>query len=283
MRAGVLTCLAALVGKTLAVGFTNPPTGSGCPIQMVANGSTAEAFVADCGCGEFTCNSPTSPWSSRDYRFCGSCPEFLNGAYHFSCPHCAASGTELSFDCPNDWEACDVFISLYSNCATGSTDGGLSYNLASEGWQPGSCGPSFCLNFTDTCQSPVNNAVTQLVGETNIKFKMVLFHKQVGGGNAISIPELLTDPTMYFTFFVKQGNFCSTSKDETECLQQPGLCKWDAGRPDSCYAEICPPVAPPPPGVRPCCDIAPGVAAAECNAPSTAITSVCDFNLPQCS
>eukprot|EP00756_Hemistasia_phaeocysticola_P041393 Hpha_TRINITY_DN16914_c1_g1::TRINITY_DN16914_c1_g1_i13::g.53926::m.53926 len=269
----------------LKIGFTPSPTAPSCPVQMFSNrsaGSGPDAFLDECTCGEFTCDSPTSPWSSRDYRFCGSCPEYLNGAYHFSCPHCATSGTDLSFTCPNDWEACDVFVSVYSNCATGDTDGGLAYNLASEGWSPGSCGPSFCLNFNDTCQSPSTNAVTQ-ESDTNIKFKMILFHKQAGGGDEISIPELSTDPTMYFTFFVKQGRFCSNDKNQTECLEQPGLCKWDAGRADSCYAEICPPAVPPPPGVRACCDVAPGVESGECAAAATAITSICEFNLPQCS
>jgi hypothetical protein len=248
---------------------------------MFSNSTGGNAFLDECGCGEFSCDSPTSPWSSRDYRFCGECPEYLNGAYHFSCPHCAASGTELAFTCPNDWETCDVFVSVYSNCATRSTDGGLAYNLASEGWTPGSCGPSFCFSFNDTCQTPTTTAVTQ-EGDTNIKFKLVLFHKQWAGGDDITIPQLATDPTMYFTFFVKQGRFCSNDKNQTECTAQPGLCKWDAQRADPCYAEICPPRVPPP-GNKPCCDVAPGVEAGDCNPPSkTGITSVCDFQLPQC-
>jgi hypothetical protein len=187
----------------------------------------------------------------------------------------------LSFLCPEGWEACDVFVEVYSNCATGNTDGGLAYNLASEGWTPGSCGPSFCLSFNDTCQSPANNAVTQ-PGDTHIKFKMVMFHKQWAGGDLIPIPAFATDPTMYFTFFVKRGHFCTNDKTEEECLEGNSVCKYDALAPvDKCYAEICPPVVPPP-GRRPCCDIAAGVETADCNAEETAITSVCDFILPEC-
>lgn len=89
---------------------------------------------------------------------------------------------------------------------------------------------------------------------------------------------------MYYTFFIKQGVHCSNvNNNEADCTRQPGLCKWDPSRPlSSCYAEICPPRVPPP-GGRPCCDVASGVAAGQCAAPETEITSVCDFQLPQCT
>jgi hypothetical protein len=267
------------------VGFTPSPTANAsCPISMSgANGSVAsDAFLAGCGCSEFTCDSPTSPWADKNYRFCGRCPEYLNGSYHFSCPHCAAAGTEVTFTCPNEWEACDVFVQVYSNCATGNTDGGLAYNLLSEEWTPGSCGPNFCLHFNDTCQSPPTNAVVQ-PQDTNIQWKMVMFHKQFNQGDAMPIPQLATTPTMYFTFFVKQGHDCSTTgkSSAAECEQTPSVCKWNAAT-SECYADICPPVVPPA-GKRACCDVAPGVESGNCNADDTAITSVCNFKLPQCS
>jgi hypothetical protein len=266
------------------VGFTPSPTaGPSCPIQMTAatGSAVSDTFLDGCGCSEFQCESPTSPWSDKNYRFCGQCPEYLNGAYHFSCPHCAQAGTEVSFKCPDGWEACDVFVQVYSNCATGDTDGGLAYNLASEGWTPGSCGPNFCLHFNDTCQSPPTNAVQQ-PQDTNIQWKMVMFHKQFNQGDAMPIPQLATTPTMYFTFFVKEGHLCTNSKSSAaECEQTPSVCKWNAAT-SECYADICPPVVPPA-GKRACCDVAPGVESGDCNADDTAITSVCNFQLPQCS
>jgi hypothetical protein len=266
------------------VAFTIPPTaGPSCPIVMTgANGPVpSESFLNGCGCSEFLCDSPTSPWEDKNYRFCGKCPAYLNGAYHFSCPHCAAAGTEVSFDCPNEWEVCDVFVQVYSNCATGDTDGGLAYNLASEGWTPGSCGPNFCLNFNDTCQSPPTNAVVQ-PQDTDIQWKMVMFHKQFPATEPATIPALATNPTMYFTFFVKEGHACSNTKtSQADCEASPSVCKWNEAT-SECVAEICPPVGPPP-GARACCDVAPGVETGDCAAEDTAITSVCDFNLPQCA
>jgi len=112
---------------------------------------------------------------------------------------------------------------------------------------------------------------------------MKLFHKQFAGGDEIIIPQLVSDPTMYFTTFVKEGRLCSGDKTEVECLEQPGMCKWDAQRSEAkCYAEICPWKPPQPPKPTPCCDIAPGVEAGQCNAAATAITSVCRYNLPTC-
>eukprot|EP00756_Hemistasia_phaeocysticola_P003407 Hpha_TRINITY_DN12230_c0_g1::TRINITY_DN12230_c0_g1_i1::g.16937::m.16937 len=261
---------------------TLPPVEGGCPIQMTGS---QNGFLDSCECSEFTCDSPTSPWTTRNYRFCGNCPAYLNGAYHFSCPHCASAETELFFRCPNGWEACDVFAQVYSNCATSNTDGGLGYNFAFEGWTPGGCGPSFCLGFNETCQTPTTTAVTQ-PDETDIRFKMVFFHKQFAGGENIPIPVLATDPTMYFTFFVKEGHFCTNDKNETECLSGNSVCKYDEQRTgDTCYPELCPPVPRPPgQGQKPssCCDIAPGVETASCTAEETDITSVCDFKLPIC-
>jgi hypothetical protein len=172
-------------------------------------------------------------------------------------------------------------VQVYSNCATGDTDGGLAYNLASEGWTPGSCGPSFCLNFNDTCQFNPPTTAVQQPQDTNIQWKMVMFHKQFSEAEPLTIPQLATTPTMYFTFFVKEGHWCANSKsNQAECEASPSVCKWNAAT-SECYADICPPVQPPP-GQRPCCDVAPGVESGSCNADDTAITSVCDFNLPAC-
>jgi len=189
----------------------------------------------------------------------------------------------VSLTCPNSWEACDVFVNVYSNCATSDTDGGLPYNLQGDDWKAGGCGPSFCLSFNDTCQTPNNNGAVIQQQDTHIKFRMKLFHKQFAGGDEIILPQLVSEPTMYFTTFVKEGRMCSGDKTESECLEQPGVCKWDST--NKCYPEICPPQAPTPPatGAQQCCDIAPGVEAGKCDAAATAITSVCRYNLPTCS
>lgn len=268
---------------------TDPPTvpPTDCDLIMQTStflpGSKERAFLDQCECSNFSCDSPSPPWSTKNYRFCSECPEFLNGAYHFSCPHCATADTALNFTCPDNWEACDTFVQVHSNCGTAGTDGGLAYNLGSDGWTAGSCGPRFCLSLNDTCQLPQNNAVVQFM-DTNIRWKMVMFHKQIGGGDPIIIPALATTPTMYFTFFVKRGHFCSNDKNATECVEQPTVCKWDDQREDKCYPDICPPMPTLPPGPRPdCCDLAPGIETGDCNASDTAITKVCDFDLPNCS
>jgi len=236
------------------------------------------AFLSTCSCNQFSCAAPTSPWSSKDYRFCGSCPSFLEGAWHHSCTHCAPTGTELQVTCPNAWEACDVFVFVHSHCG-GETNGGLPYNLLGEDWVAGSCGPKFCLSFNATCQTPTNNSVVQ-PGDTHIRWTMTLFHKQWQGGDMITVPQLASE-TMYFTMMIKEGSWCA-DKTEAECLLEPGLCKWDATA-TSCNAVVCPAPAPgpPPPAVPPtCCDVAPGVESGNCSA--TEITSVCNFNLPVC-
>lgn len=178
-----------------------------------------------------------------------------------------------------------MFVNVYHNCATSNTDGGLPYNLLGDGWAAGGCGPGFCLSFNDTCQTPNNGGSVTQDNETHIRWRMTIFHKQWLGGDDIIIPQLTSEPTMYFTTFVKQGTLCSGDKTKSECLEQPGLCKWDdspeepvGGR---CYAEVCPPVPKKPPAPV-CGDVAPGVEAGVCNAKSTAITSVFKYNLPTC-
>lgn len=180
-----------------------------------------------------------------------------------------------------------MFVSVYSNCATSETDGGLPYNLMGDGWNAGSCGPGFCLPFDDTCQMPNNGGAVTQENETHIKWKMTLFHKQWLGGDDIVVPQLTTDPTMYFTTFVKEGIVCGgdNGNSQTACLQQPGLCTWDDSAEEPvggrCSARLCPPAPLKPPSRPSCCDIAPGVEGRQCDAPSTAITSVCKFNLPE--
>eukprot|EP00756_Hemistasia_phaeocysticola_P039402 Hpha_TRINITY_DN16811_c3_g6::TRINITY_DN16811_c3_g6_i1::g.151291::m.151291 len=268
---------------------TLPPTklegGGPCAFVQI-NNNTVEDF--NCTCGQFSCADPTSPWSDRDYRFCGLCPSYLEDSIHFSCPHCAEVGTDVVVDCPSDWEACDVFLSVYQSCKSDLTNGGLSYNLLSEpGWESGSCGPGFCLSFNDTCQNnEPNNAVYREKSlETNIRWRMPLFHKQVAGGEKLALPEFATDPTMYWTLYVKQGIFCSnvnSGNNGADCTAAPGSCAWDADT-QTCDFPLCPSAPPPPstpPVPGPCVDIAPGVEFAQCGA--TEITSVQNFIVPDC-
>jgi len=242
-----------------------PPT---CPFTGTSS------FLQGCNCDRFECGSSRLPWSTRDHRFCGNCPSYLDGAYHFSCPHCAASGTELKLMCPNNWEVCDVFISVYKpkQACNLDTAGGLPANLGEDdGWAAGGCGPGFCLNSSATCGT-----------DTKIHWDMTMFHKQWAGGDEITIPALTSDPTMYFTMFIKEGISCNGDNSQSEC-NQAGMCEWDG---ESCkLARLCPaPVPRPPlPSPEPCCDLPPGVEAGSCTAGNNAITSVCDFNLPTCS
>eukprot|EP00756_Hemistasia_phaeocysticola_P030635 Hpha_TRINITY_DN16302_c1_g5::TRINITY_DN16302_c1_g5_i1::g.60420::m.60420 len=269
----------------LNTGFSSAPSKSpwSCPINMSSSPST---YSDECECGQFFCEDPPAPWSTRNYRFCNRCPAYLNGAVHFQCPHCAAGNTELTIECPEEYEACDLFVSVYSNCGAGGTNGGLPYNLISDGWQSGSCGPGFCLSFNDTCQNNQPDNAVEQPDETNIRFRMVWYHKQIGGGEALQLPQLVTEPSMYFTIFVKEGRFCDNSNggSEEQCTggTGPGLCQWDGSREEAsrCYFDLCPPAPPPPPRAE-CCDLAPGVEEADCNAGATNITSVCGFKVPE--
>lgn len=176
--------------------------------------------------------------------------------------------------CPNNWEVCDVFISVYKpkQACNLDTAGGLPANLGEDdGWAAGGCGPGFCLNSSATCGT-----------DTKIHWDMTMFHKQWAGGDEITIPALTSDPTMYFTMFIKEGISCNGDNSQSEC-NQAGMCEWDG---ESCkLARLCPaPVPRPPlPSPEPCCDLPPGVEAGSCTAGNNAITSVCDFNLPTCS
>jgi len=190
--------------------------------------------------------------------------------------------------CPNGWEACDLFASVYKpKCPAAFAslqDGGLLYNLVADGWETGSCGPNFCLNFNDTCQNnQATNAVVQQP-DTPIHFEMVYFHKQILGGEAYKLPELVSDPSMYFTFFVKEGRVCGGANAASQelCEAKPGSCKWDANRQEQCYFDFCPLAVKPPASACTKCDAPSGYESKDCTAPKTEITSQCNFHLPAC-
>jgi len=81
-------------------------------------------------------------------------------------------------------------------------------SLATDGWtSAGKCVPSFCSNEG--------------------QHKFVGFHKQINGGDTEVLPEMDTDPTMYFSIIVKEATPCGAITSETEC-DDALSCTWDS-------------------------------------------------------
>eukprot|EP01065_Artemidia_motanka_P016930 TRINITY_DN204_c0_g2_i9.p1 TRINITY_DN204_c0_g2~~TRINITY_DN204_c0_g2_i9.p1 ORF type:complete len:1298 (+),score=350.56 TRINITY_DN204_c0_g2_i9:79-3972(+) len=209
-----------------------------CPVRFTT--SSPQAF--DCECEKFVCSDGvpvTKPFSGSAYEYCGVCDKRLDGALHFTCPHCAAQGTQINITCPAHWEACDMFVYTYRQlgCSEGS-NGAWPENLApGDGWQASSCAPKFCGG--NTCQGG------------RMMHSTVSFHKQILGDETEEFPETLTEPSMYTTFVVKQGKVCGNALSRDDCEDGVGVCAWLNGE---CSPYLCrrpPPEVTPPDAPRP--------------------------------
>eukprot|EP01065_Artemidia_motanka_P020951 TRINITY_DN24_c0_g1_i1.p1 TRINITY_DN24_c0_g1~~TRINITY_DN24_c0_g1_i1.p1 ORF type:complete len:1333 (+),score=408.90 TRINITY_DN24_c0_g1_i1:378-4001(+) len=216
---------------------TKAPTASPdlCPVKFSTSSPQAPF---ECECEKFECPDSipmTKPFKNSQYQYCDRCDPRMDGAFHFTCPHCAPGELQINITCPNHYEACDLFVWTYNEpgCSkndTHSVNGGWVDSLPGE-WTASSCLPKFCGN--SSCDEPK-------------QFPTVAFHKQILPGETEELPETATNPTMFSAFVVNQGKVCGNHGTQSECEDGIGLCSWIN---NECRLFLCP--APPPPAIPP--------------------------------
>jgi len=238
-------------------------------LQTGGTNGTNSTVEGPCRCEIFS--NESTPFVDVDHSYCGIIPQWWYGGVHFTCPHCMEMGSVINVTCPNQHEACDLMINLYA-CPGCSSSGGQAWHggwpssLGADGWTAaGRCSPSFC--------------------SSEGKHPFVGFHKQILGGDTEVLPEMETDPTMYFSIIVLEGRVCSSITNQTECVDSP-VCQWE-GTTSTCYMAWCPSIGTGPSvtsssGCGPC---APGTPSGQCiNTNSTnATTSTPPSNAPSAS
>lgn len=195
----------------------------------------------------------TMPFLDRNDSYCGNKAGLLaawGGAVHFTCPHCVSSGTSINITCPNDWETCEILVNLYvcPGCSSANgqtTHGNWPASLSTDGWTAASrCTASFC---SDAGQHP-----------------FVGFQKSIRAGEVEMLPEVTSEPTMYFSILVKAGRVCD-ALNEMDCGAET-FCHWSSANGGECVHEWCPQIpnnANTPASCGPC---APGTPDGTCQA-----------------